>query len=85
MKLTFGTWVEPHMETITDLYCQFVEETGSDLEIGEFAFDLFCNYQEFVQEMTDIWSGESWYDESVITEICTKYILKTNQFDFLRS
>ena len=84
MELTFGTWVEPHMKTITDLYFQFVEETGSDLEIGEFAFDLFCNYQEFVQEMTDIWSGEL-TDDNVITEICTKYILKTNQFDFLRS
>lgn len=84
MKLTFGTWAEPHMETITDLYCQFVEETGSDLEIGEFAFDLFCNYQKFVQEITDIWSGEL-TDDNVITEICTKYILKTNQFNFLRS
>ena len=54
MELTFGTWVEPHMETITDLYCQFVEETGSDLEIGEFAFDLFCTNRQFVEEMTEI-------------------------------
>ena len=56
----------------------------SDLEIGEFAFDLFCNYQKFVQEITDIWSGEL-TDDNVITGICTKYILKTNQFNFLRS
>lgn len=37
-----------------------------------------------VEEVASIWSGQL-KDESVIQEICTKYVLKTNQFSFLRS
>tara|TARA_Y100001963_G_scaffold141075_1_gene208836 strand:+ start:567 stop:770 length:204 start_codon:yes stop_codon:yes gene_type:complete len=41
--------------------------------------------KKMVEEVASIWSDESWYDESAIQEICRKYVLKTNQFSFLRS
>ena len=44
--------------------------------------------KKMVEEMASVWSDESWYvqiDESVIQEHCTRYVLKTHQFSFLRS
>ncbi len=68
-ELTFGEWLEPHMETIVALHTKFVSETGSDMEIGPFAFDLFCSDPEFVEEETKLTNKPSLSVKAVIDHI----------------